>query len=308
MKIKMKFLISCLWAVFLIPLLVTLLLSGIGLEEEKLGLALKDTLINDHTVTVSYNMGTQTLDVEEYIIGMLAPAYDYCSNEEFLKAMAVLCRTYMEYCRLNNTEVEYKFYTDEELQSMWGAQWEQKKNIIKIAVSATAGECIFSGEELIYPYAHLMTSGYTRNMETELDYLCEVVGSGDSLAEGYISTVLFSNQEFVARLKAAYEKLSIDNNAPCSEIQVISKSKGGYILNIQIGNLMVKGDDIAEILGLKSSAFYIEESDGGVIFTVKGDGLGYGVSVYGAKEMSNSGSGYKEILSFYYKNIQIKSY
>ena len=175
MKIKMKFLISCLWAVFLIPLLVTLVLSGIGLEEEKLGLALKDALMDEHTLTVSSNMGTQKLDVEEYIVGMLAPAYDDCNNEEFLKAMAVLCRTYLEYADVNNTEIEYRFYTDEELQAMWGNQWEQNKNAIKVAVTATTGECIFSGEELIYPYAHLMTSGYTRNMETELDYSIEEI-------------------------------------------------------------------------------------------------------------------------------------
>lgn len=308
MKIKMKFLISCLWAVFLIPLLVTLLLSGIGLEEEKLGLALKDALLDTHTVTVSYNVGTQTLDVEEYLVGMLAPAYDYCNNEEFLKAVAVLGRTYMEYCRENGRSVEYKFYTDEEMQTMWDSSWESNKNAIIVAVAATTGECIYSGENLIFPYAHLLTSGYTRNKEEELDYLCEVAVTGDSLAEDYISTVQLSNAEFTARLQNAYAKLEIDTEEPCTDIQVISKSKGGYILKLQIGNIMVNGDDIAEIFGLKSSSFCIEESDSGVIFTVKGNGLGYGVSLNGAAEMAASGNNYKEILSFYYKNIQIKSY
>lgn len=308
MKIKMKFFISCLWAVFLIPLLVTLLLSGIGLEEEKMGLALKNALLDEHTVTVSYNVGTQTLDVEEYITGVMAPVYEYGDNEEFLKAMAVLCRTYIEYCQANNMESEYKFYTDEELQSLWGSDWEKNKNAINVAVAATEGEYIFSGEELIYPYAHLLTSGYTRNRENEVGYLCEVAVTNDSLEENFVSTVQMSEEELVARLENAYDKLVIDSEEPCGDIQVISKTKGGYILKLQIGNLMVNGDDVAKIMGLKSPAFYIDEADDGVIFTVKGVGTGYGLSINGACRMAEEGSNYKEIISFFYKNIQLKSY
>ena len=105
MKRQIKTVLYCFVAVFLIPFMITLILSGVGLEKEKIGLALTSGITGNSgkdTVKVSYSIGSENMDMDEYIAGVLAPAYDYCDNEEFLKTMAVMCRTYITYCNENN--------------------------------------------------------------------------------------------------------------------------------------------------------------------------------------------------------------
>ena len=65
--------------------------------------------------------------MEEYIVGMLAPAYDYCNNPEFLKTMAVMCRTYMTYCNENNKKSDEVFYSDLQLKERWERHGARKR-------------------------------------------------------------------------------------------------------------------------------------------------------------------------------------
>ena len=72
-----------------------------------------------------------------------------------------------------------------------------------------------------------------------------------------------------------------------------------------VGNLTLSGDELAEVLSLPSGNFIISSGGDNVIFTVKGIGAGYGMSLYSARKKAASGAGYEEILYYYYKNIQI---
>ena len=95
MKRQIKFVLYCTVAVFFIPFIITLILSGVGLEKDKIGLALASKLTGNNeksSVVVNYSIGSEDMDMEEYIVGMLAPAYDYCNNPEFLKTRAFMGR------------------------------------------------------------------------------------------------------------------------------------------------------------------------------------------------------------------------
>lgn len=310
MKNKIKYITGCLMAVFFIPFVITLILNGVGLEKDKIGLALLSSVTGNKeaksTVTMSYMAGTEEMDIDEYITGVLVSAYDYCSNDEFIKTMAVMCRTYIKYCNANGMLCNAEFYPDTRMEEHWGEEWEKKKAAITVLVEQTKGEYLTCGGEVIYPYFHMLTSGYTRNLREPAAYLCEVVQTEDSLEEGYISVAVFTDKEFAAILKKNISGLYFDDSGAASQLQIIEKTTGGYVVLIQAGNIIVDGDSFCDMLGLASPSFTYSAIDGGIRFTVKGQGYGYGLSVAGAKRRSENGTSYREILNYYYENIDWK--
>lgn len=307
MKTRVKFLAGCLMAAFLIPFVITLILSGVGLEKDKIGLALTAALTGNKdakaTVTMSYSVGTEEMDIDEYVTGVLPAAWKYCDNQEFLKAMAVMCRTYVKYCGAKQKRCEARFYTDTELEQLWGSAWKERKAELTLIVEQTKGQYMTCNGEVIFPYCHRLTSGYTRNFREETDYLCEAALTTDSLDENYISVKEFTAKEFYTLMKKKLPDLYMDENNPAADLQIVEKTQGGYVVLWQVGNLIIDGDTAAEILGLASPSFTCTATEGGIRFTVKGQGTGYGLSLGGAKTKAMEGASYKEILNFFYKNI-----
>ena len=66
------------------------------------------------------------------------------------------------------------------------------------------------------------------------------------------------------------------------------------------------GTEVRSLLGLKSTNFSYEITEGTIKFTVKGYGHGVGMSQYGANGMAKNGSNYKDILYHYYKGVSLK--
>lgn len=308
MRDKMKKITGCLTAVFFIPFIITLILNGVGLERDKIGLALISSITGNkeakNTVTMSWAAGTEEMNMEEYITGVLVPAYDYCDDEDFIKAMAVMSRTYIKYCNAKGIMCNADFYTDIRMEEHWGEEWKKKKAAITVLVEQTEGEYLTCSGEVIYPYYHMLTSGYTRNLREPITYLCEVVQTEDSLEEGYVGVVEFTDKEFAAVLKKNISGIYFDESKAASQLQIIEKSTGGYVVMIQAGNIIMDGDSFSDMLGLKSPSFTYSAIEGGIRFTVKGQGYGYGLSVAGAKRRAQEGASYGEILNYYFNNTE----
>ncbi len=309
MKRQIKFVLYCIVAVFFIPFMITLILSGVGLEKDKIGLALTSKLTGNDgksAVSVSYSVGSENMNMEEYVAGMLAPAYDYCDNIEFLKTMAVMCRTYMTYCNENNKKNEAAFYTDLQLKERWGDEWEDKKAALTVAVEQTKGVVITCDGSTIYPYSHTLTSGYTRNLRESCKYLCEAAQTQDSTDEGYVSVCDFTDKEFAALVKKNLDGLYFDEKHAANQLQIVEKTTGGYVVLIQVGNMVIDGDTFAKMLGLASPSFTYKEVTDGIRFTVRGQGSGYGLSISGARQKALEGQSYQEIINYYFENITIQ--
>ena len=59
-------------------------------------------------------------------------------------------------------------------------------------------------------------------------------------------------------------------------------------------------------MNINSPSFMIEEYNGGVRIATYGKGHGLGVSLCYASVLAKKGSSYKEILNYFYTNIDIK--
>ena len=90
------------------------------------------------------------------------------------------------------------------------------------------------------------------------------------------------------------------------DITDIKRTESNRVKSIKVNGKTFLGTKIRSVFGLKSTSFKIKITDDKVIFDVNGYGHGVGMSQYGANGMAKEGSNYKEILTHYYKNCEIK--
>ena len=86
----------------------------------------------------------------------------------------------------------------------------------------------------------------------------------------------------------------------------MSRSDGGAVNKIKLGNKELTGRDMRNILNLNSANFEVKFDGNTLDFIVKGYGHGVGMSQWGAEGMAQEGYKYYEILSHYYKDTEIK--
>ena len=100
--------------------------------------------------------------------------------------------------------------------------------------------------------------------------------------------------------------ININQNDLSSQVKILSRSNGGSVAKIKLGNKELTGRDIRNILNLNSANFEIKFDTNSLDFVVKGYGHGVGMSQWGANGMAEEGYKYYEILSHYYKDTTIK--
>ena len=266
-------------------------------NDEEIEVTIKDSTSNEET----------KLNLEEYIIGVVAGEMPASFEVNALKAQAIAARSYA-LSKINTATTSYDLLTDvtnqvyittTDMQKKWGSDYEYYYNRIKDAVLETKDLVMEYDGEVISAYYFAMSNGYTEDAslvfgETH-DYLESVDSTWDENVKNFEVTTTFSKEEFC-------EKLSLD----CSNIAIenIVRSATNRVNSITINNQEFKGTKIRSLLNLRSTDFDIDITDK-VTITTKGYGHGVGMSQYGANEMAKKGYTYEEILNYYYKGIDI---
>ena len=265
--------------------------------EENISVTIKDADNNEE----------KTLDLEEYIIGVVAGEMPASFEVEALKAQAIAARSYA-LSKMNSSTTSYDLLTDvtnqvyitkEEMQEKWGLDYEYYYNRIKDAVLKTKDMVMEYDGNVISAYYFVMSNGATEDVSLVFgeskDYLQSVDSSWDENVKNFIVTTTFTKEEFCNKLSISCENITIDK---------INRSKTNRVDKIVINNKEFKGTTFRSLLGLRSTDFTISINDD-VTITTKGYGHGVGMSQYGANEMAKTGADYTEILKHYYKDIDI---
>ncbi len=284
-----------------VPYIITMLMSGTRdkAEEEE---SAKQVILN-------YDKATEITDVTDYVTRTVAAYYKAGDSPEFLKAFAVVVRTYAEYVKedgamVNSADLALKTLTHKDMQNLWGDKYKENYDLIRLAVNETGGECVTCDGQVVMPYFHSVNSGKTRKGSER--YLVSVDSPEDLKSEDYINLIEYGEEELAKALEAWNGDIIFDKSAAAS-FQIVDRDEAGYVRELMVGNITASGSEISVLLGLPSSNFMVSSSGGRVIFTVKGKGSGYGLSLAGARAKAASGMGYREILNYYYKNIQLKN-
>lgn len=284
-----------------VPYVITMLMSGVR-DEAKEEESAKNVILN-------YDKATEITDVTDYVTRTVAAYYKAGDSPEFLKAFAVVVRTYAEYVKedgatVNSADLALKTLTQKDMQNLWGDKYKENYDLIRLAVNETGGAYMTCDGQVAMPYFHSVNSGKTRNGSER--YLVSVDSPEDLKSEDYINLIEYGEDELAKVLKAWNGDIILDKSAAAS-FQIVDRDEAGYVRELMVGNITASGSEISVLLGLPSSNFMVSSSGGRVIFTVKGKGSGYGLSLAGARAKAASGMGYKEILNYYYKNIRLEN-
>lgn len=261
------------------------------------------------TVRLSLSGSIEVMDLEEYIVGVVAGEMPASFEVEALKAQAVASRTYALYKKKQNEKGEYDltdntntqvYISLDAMKKKWDKDFELYFERVKKAVDETKGQIIMYGGEPIESFYFAMSGGYTQDagyvFNENRDYLKPVESKYDNeLLKNYEVVTEFTYADFV-------NKLGLECSTPV--VDKVERNEYGYVNEIGVCDKVFKGTNFRAALGLRSTNLTIEISDR-VKVTTHGYGHGVGMSQYGANGYAKVGYTYVDILKHYYSGVEI---
>jgi stage II sporulation protein D len=259
----------------------------------------------------------QKMDLEEYVLGVLAAEMPSKFDMEALKAQALAARTY--------TLMKTKSFGGKGCDKHPGADictdfahcqaFADPESIdfnydkYKEAILATKGEVIVYDNALIQAVFHSTSGGKTENSEdiwtSKVPYLRSVSSEYEDDSPKFITDRDIKVSDFIAAMKKIDSKVQLSSKSIQNQVKVLDRSEGGRITRISVGGKVLSGSAVRSALGLNSSNFNISYQGETMKFTVTGNGHGVGLSQYGADGMAQKGSKYDEIVKHYYQGVEI---
>ena len=258
-------------------------------------------------VNIIYKNKKFNLNLENYVVGVVACEMPASFDIEALKAMSIAARTFALYkiktnknYVLSTTTKDQCYINESQMKKNWGSKYNKNYNKIKKAVSDTENMYMTYKDKIIISFYFSISNGYTENCEDvfsqKLDYLRSVDSSWDKKYSYKEKSVKYTVKDFLKKLNINSDSIKSIN---------IKKNKTNRAEYVYINNKKYKGTVFRKKLGLRSTDIEINIKDNYVYIKTKGYGHGVGMSQYGANEMAKNGFKYDEILKYYYKGINI---
>ena len=273
---------------------------------------------NTISVFLTADSKTVTMNMRDYLIGVVAAEMPASYETEALKAQAVVAATYAEYRKLhpdNETEgdisdsstIHQGYMTIDEMKDKWGDTFDSYYNRIASAVDAVDGITITYDNEPIRAAYHAISNGQTESAKTlwgeDISYLQSVDSTWDKSSTRFSTEVVFSADEIKNLMKDQKGVKFSDNEEDWIEITKISPS--GTVLECRICNIKMTGTEVRNLFSLRSASFEVNYNNGQFIFSVQGYGHSVGMSQNGANCMAKEGKSYDEIIKHYYTGVNI---
>ncbi len=247
------------------------------------------------------------MDLEDYVIGVVAGEMPASFSMEALKAQAVASRTFAMYkMSINNDYVlsttinDQVYLTMEAMRNKWGDDFLYYYNRVKDAVLATEGEILTFDGNIASTYYFAISNGYTDDALTvfreDKDYLVSVESPWDKNYRAYSSTYTLSKTSFCSKLGITCDTINISD---------VVRANNHYVRSITINGTTFTGLEVFNKLSLRSTDFTITVSGDNVSIETLGFGHGVGMSQYGAEGMAADGYTYQDILKYYYLDTEI---
>lgn len=334
---------------FVMSILVTpfLLCLGFSLFSDNIrigqgGNSLENKLMGKE-VLIEMNGLYKSMDVEEYVLGILPGTIPADYDIETLKVQAILIRTnVLKEMQENNTsdaaDLSYQYLTVEDRMALWGDRnYEKYADRFEQAVAATAGMVVKQEDSLIMALYHEVSIGKTASAKEilgeDISYLQSVESGQDVEAKHYMNLVTYTWEEFQKLIgkegqsgEEAQSEDSGKSNADGKEKQQTEKStpdktavqkipvsveestENGFVKKLSVNGTVYTGEEAMQKFSLASANFYVEEIDGGIRFVCLGKGSCLGVSQYGANRMALEGKKAEAIIKYYYKGVSLKEF
>jgi len=317
--------------IVIVVLLPMTIVRGCGSSSPPKQAPPKESVVRKKEVKIKvYNASLdklQEMDLEEYIKGVVAAEMPASFSLEAIKAQAVAARTFA-YGRMtgaygsgqdvhNGADVCTKSthcqaWTDKEsAMKKWGILFASRYWAkIERAVNETKGLIVVYQGSIANALYHASSPGKTENVEevwpgSPVPYLRSVESSGEEDSRGYVSSVIFSTDQILEKLREKYPDEEFGSEV-LNDIEILDYTAGGRVKTLKIGNITMKGTEFRTLLGLRSACFTIEHTKNGEMkITTTGHGHGVGMSQWGADSLAKKGGNFREILQHYYTGVDI---
>lgn len=251
----------------------------------------------------------RVVSFDEYAIGVLAAVLEPDTNEETMKAMAVILRTYIAYTSAGGRQPDSQWLGQPWLSARERIAKGMDEEKLKKAVSETEGRKILYNGEPILPLYCALSNGKTRCFSDvwggEYAYLTTVDSLWDKSSPDYMEKVWLSRKKIIRMLAETDGTENAWGQLSESMVQIVDKDDSGYILQIEIGGQTYSGEDLRRRLGLPSACFDYTVKNDGIEFTCYGRGHGVGLSLFGANAMAEEGKSWEEIISWYFPGTSV---
>jgi len=249
------------------------------------------------------------VEIEDYIKGVIANEMLPSSDEEALKAQAVIIRSFGIYHILRYKDRLYSIEANKILYK--GKDTEDPRS--SKAVEATRGEVVYYNDSLLLTHFSTACGGFTEYAGNvwEASFIfpkpvdcpyCRSTKQYDwskTLSKTYIRQKLRGYGIEVKDIKAI---LPDRKSTFGGRITHLSVKEGAKEVTVKINDFrMALGPDT-----IKSGFLNIENQKENIAFAGKGWGHGAGLCQYGAVSMANLGYSYEAILSYYYQGSKLK--
>jgi stage II sporulation protein D len=264
------------------------------------------------------------IEIEEYIMGVVAGEMPAEFQTEALKAQAVAARTYLLYKLKKNTgnPEQHKdapicsgthcqvYYSKDMLLEKFSQDWFDKYwEKIANAVESTRGEILSYDKKVIEPLFHSTSGGKTENSEevfgTFMPYLRSVESPYEEASPKLSASVTIPIADFIKKLNDEYGVNDLTTKNLKTKISLVEMSEGGKIKELKISDKTLTGREIRTLYNLNSANFKFIQSKDAIQIVTTGYGHGVGMSQYGANGMAAKGHSYEEILKHYYTGVEI---
>lgn len=261
---------------------------------------------------------TQTLPMEDYVLGVMNTEGTLEAEPEALKALAVAIRTYAVRNRGRHAKDGFDFCSTTHCQRFGGSAARADSRTAD-AVRATAGQVLFDHSgHTADSYFGASCGGETANLGTlwgkhPPEYLQGVRDEFCVTGPHATWTDVISRADL---LRALQSDARTDIGSSLDQIVVAKRDESGRAEFIKLeGELdkTIRGWDFKIIVGrvlgwnlLKSSRFEVSRNGSNFVFRGSGFGHGLGLCQEGAHVMAARGASYERILEKYFPGTKIK--
>lgn len=269
--------------IILLPYIITVFVNGKG--------AFIEAGSTSPYVTVKQGDQTKQMPLSEYAVGVLAREISAISNEQTIKAQAVLIRTsiYKTIEEKGSSAVLAKdYWSRDQMEENWGAaKYGDNYEKMKRAWDDTEGKVLMYNEVLALTPYHKLSNGKTRAgnevFGEEYPYLLVKECPEDLESKDAMTTTLIQG----------------------SDMEVTKTDSAGYVTEVRSGQETVSGEEFRETYHLPSASFTLQPYEKQIRVTSAGMGHGLGMSQFTAEKMAKEGKKYEEILQFFFEGTTL---
>jgi len=252
------------------------------------------------------------MDIESYVMGVVAGEMKNSWPLEALKAQAILARTYtMKF--VSSKDSAYKgadISTDIHEAQAYNAG--AINDNVREAVNQTRGLVMLADGELAHAWFHAHSGGKTELPSKSLEYkedlaYLSVVDSPESdkaPADVQEWTAAFSKDEIIKACNDSGLKIE-----QIESFEIGDRGESGRAVNFLVNGKTVSAPGFRLQIGaskLKSTLIdSIQMKDSSIVFKGRGYGHGVGMAQWGAYRMAEEGKTAEEIIEHYYKGIDL---